>query len=86
MLFRVGGGRSRNFATSGGGIYQIIKNAARERPRRHAADEDLGSDSEDTEAHDAQWEDILGAMAEGGGGEEVELPDDERMCVAGSSG
>ena len=39
-----------------------VQGAPRERPRHHAAVEDSGSDSEDTEADEAEWEDILAAM------------------------
>ena len=70
-------GRSKDFAVSAGGMNQIIENAPGVRPRRHAAVEDSGSDSEDTEADEAEWEDILAAMGDGGG-EEVEVTDDER--------
>ena len=59
---------------------QIIENAPREHPRRHAAVEDSGSDSEDTEADEAEWEDILRAMGDGEG-EEVEVPAYERDNV-----
>ena len=59
---------------------QIIENAPRERSRCHAAVEDSGSDSEDTEANEAEWDDILAAMGDGEG-EEVEVPDDERDTV-----
>ena len=74
------GVRSKDFAVSASGMNQIIKSAPRERPRRHAAVEDSGSDSEDTEADEAEWEDILAAMGDGGG-EEVEVTDDERDTV-----
>ena len=60
-------GRSKDFAVSGGGTNQIIENAPRERSRRHAAVEDSGSDSEDTEADEAEWEDILATMGDGEG-------------------
>ena len=59
---------------------QIIKNAPRKRSRPHAAVEDSGSDSEDTEADKAEWEDILAAMGDGES-EEVEVTDDERDTV-----
>ena len=74
------GGRSKDFAVSAGGMNQIIENAPRERPRHHAAVEDSGSDSEDTEAGEAEWEDILAAMGDAGA-EEVEVTDDERDTV-----
>ena len=65
------GGRSKDFAASGGGMNQIIENAPRQRSRRGAMVEDSGSDSEDTEADEAEWEDILATM---GDGESPSLP------------
>ena len=44
---------------------QIIENAPRQRCRRHGAVEDLGSDSEETEADEAEWEDILATIGDG---------------------
>ena len=59
---------------------QIIENAPRQRSRRGAAVEDSGSDSKDTEADEAEWEDNLATMGdvEGDG---VEVTDDERDTV-----
>ena len=74
------GGRSKDFAVSAGGMNQSIENAPRECPRRHAAVEHSSSDSKDTEADEAEWEDIRAAMGDGGG-EEVEVTDDERDTV-----
>ena len=59
---------------------QIIENAPRQRSRRHGAVEDSGSDSEDTEANEAEWEDILATMGDGEG-DGVEVTDDERDTV-----
>ena len=59
---------------------QIIENAPRQRSRRHGAVEDSGSDSEDTEADEAEWEDILATMGDGEG-DGVEVTDDERDTV-----
>ena len=59
---------------------QIIENAPQQRSRRHAAVEDSGSDSEDTEADEAEWEDILATMG-AGEGDGVEVTDDERDTV-----
>ena len=79
-LFRVASGRSKDFAVSGGGMNEIIENAPRLRSRRHAAVEDSGSGSEDTEADEAGWEDILATMGDGEG-DGVEVTDDERDTV-----
>ena len=65
---------------SGGGMNQILENAPRERPRCHAPVEDSGSGSEDTEADEADWEDILAALGDREGGE-VEVAEDERDTV-----
>ena len=59
---------------------QIIENAPRQRSRRHGAVEDSGSDSEDTEADEAEWEDILATMG-GGEGDGAEVTDDESDTV-----
>ena len=56
----------------------VIENAPRQRSRRHAAVEDLGCDSEDTEADEAEWQDILATMGDGEG-DGVEVTDDERV-------
>ena len=56
---------------------QIIENAPRQRSRRNAAVEDSGSNSEDTEADEAEWEDILATMGDGEG-DGVEVTNDER--------
>ena len=58
----------------------IIENAPQQRSRRNAAVEDSGSDSEDTEADEAEWEDILATMGDRGG-DGVEVTDDERDTV-----
>ena len=59
---------------------QIIENAPRQRSRRHGVVEDSGSDSEDTEADEAEWENILATMGDGEG-DGVEITDDERDTV-----
>ena len=59
---------------------QIIDNAPQQRSRRNAAVEDSGSNSEDTEADEAEWEDILATMRDRGG-DGVEVTDDERDTV-----
>ena len=59
---------------------QIIDNAPQQRSRRNAAVEDSGSKSEDTEADEAEWEDILATMGDGEG-DRVEVTDDERDTV-----
>ena len=56
---------------------QIIDNAPQQRSRRNAAVEDSGSNPEDTEADEAEWEDILATMRDRGG-DGVEVTDDER--------
>ena len=58
----------------------IIGNAPRQRSCRNAAVEDSGSNSEDTEAEEAEWEDILATMADAEG-DRVEVTDDERDTV-----
>ena len=59
---------------------QIIDNAPQQRFRRNAAVEDSGSNSEDTEADEAEWEDILATMGDGEG-DRVQVTDDERDTV-----
>ena len=59
---------------------QIIQNAPRQGSRRHGAVENSGSDSEDTEADEAEWEDILATMGDREG-DGVEVTDDERDTV-----
>ena len=59
---------------------QIIQNAPRQRSRRHGAVENSGSDSEDTEADEADREDILATMGDREG-DGVEVTDDERDTV-----
>ena len=58
----------------------IIKNAPRQRSRRHGAVKDSGSDSKDTEADEVEWEDILATMGDGEG-DGVEVTDDESDTV-----
>ena len=74
------GGRSKDFAVLGSGMNQIIENAPRQRSRCHAAVEDSGSDSEDTEADEAEWEDISATMGDGEG-DGVEVTNDEKNTV-----
>ena len=59
---------------------QIIENAQRQRSCRHGVVEDSGSDSEDTEAHAAEWEDILTTIRDGEG-DGGEITNDERDTV-----
>ena len=59
---------------------QIIENAPQQRSRRNAAVEDSGCVSKDTEADEAEWEDILATMVNGEG-DRVEVRDDERDTV-----
>ena len=56
---------------------QIVENAPRQRSRRNAAVEDSGSDSEDTEADEAEWEDILATLGDWEC-DGVEVTNDER--------
>ena len=59
---------------------QVIENASQQRSCHNAAVEDSGSDSEDTEADEAEWEEILATMGDRGG-DGVEVTDDERDTV-----
>ena len=59
---------------------QIVENAPRQPSRRNAAVEDSGSNSKDTEADEAGWEDILATMGDGEG-DGVEVTNDGRDTV-----